>query len=573
MSWGKSYWGVTRWGSAIQPLYSTKFTGYASKIHTSTSKFHGHAASDKTTYSKFTGTAGVEHYATSYFYGVALDAVLTFFTGVASKINTFETKFAGNAGKVKTPLSSKFSGRAGILNTTFSKFAGAAKIDRSTFSKFLGHAGRLMTPLSSKFLGYAAVDVETTTYFKGYASLLKSMVASKFYGESGHIPIIGSKFYGVSYNPLYWNLAGVDIKNYIRDLKWDGFGTKITASPIPGEEFTDIEDVGADPGSAEIELKFATDAEMQDFLTVCHNLSQGVLFYPGRDDRVMTVSHVSITPIESQYLRRRFRQKVTLYFEQKYALGVVANSYGGGLAVTLPAKSQDMTNSGSYKSQFTFNLQGYYTTTHSKILVASLYNGATLEKTFPISEKLLSDETAVLDEEGVITNSYSDSFTSSAKYGRDATASNCTWSSGKIRINATGYLIYCFSGPLLLNKDVKLIADLTVISGSPYILVSSDGVTYETSIPAADILSGLRTYWLSGTAKYGTVYVKIYCPTAAVLDVNSVAFECKRDVNRTVYYDQIPTVEPGESRALQISSTGGSGIVTMTLYLHSRWRP
>jgi len=134
-------------------------------------------------------------------------------------------------------------------------------------------------------------------------------------------------------------------------------------------------------------------------------------------------------------------------------------------------------------------------------------------------------------------------------------------------------MIYRLAGPLLLEKNIKLTADLTRVSGEPYILVSTDGgVTYNTSIPYASLKDGLWTYWLTGSAKYSNVYIKIYCPSGAVLDIKSIGFETKRNLKHTAYYDHLPDGEPGESRSLQISGTGGSGRATVTIWLRSRWR-
>jgi hypothetical protein len=260
-----------------------------------------------------------------------------------------------------------------------------------------------------------------------------------------------------------------------------------------------------------------------------------------------------------------------LHISRKTQIAVIAETFGGGLAKTLPSKSQSMTNKGSAPALMTFIVKGYYDGGHSQALYAKLYNGATVLRTLPISTKLLSDETATLDEDGVIKFTYADTFDYSTRYLRDATVVNCTFTAGKLRINPSGYLQYKLSGPLLMSKNIKATLDLLRVAGSPTIKVSTDGVTFTDSIPYAELKDGLNDYWLTGSAKYADVWVRINCPAGATLDVLCLAFEVTREIASTGYYNQLPVVAAGDSRALEITGTGGSGKANVTINLASRW--
>lgn len=572
MAWGLSKWGSNKWGEAgLRPI-SSKFTGMACKSMSLTYKFSAHAAySPAAIQSKFKAYAGQEtSVLVSKFWGYAARIVVGHFAGAAVAYRQTNSRFFGRAGATRNIIS-KFGGRAGQVKTVLGKFGGCAVCFPAISSRFKARAGSLRS-VASKFHANAACVRFADSKFHGLASIDRTIVASKFDGNCGYVPLMYSKFSGVAFKARHYELNGVDITNNIMSCDFAGFGTKTSIQQVPGSDDVDIEDIGSEAGTVKLDLRFRSDAEMQAFLEACNNLSHDVKFYAGRDDRYLIASHVAVQPYENMFLRRRFRQKVTLYCERKYLLNELADTFGG-LSYVLPVKSHEMKNIGSYKSQFTFSVQGYYEGGHTESLSATLYNGEAAERTFPISDRLLSDELLILDETGMITGSYSDAFETSEKYLIDAVASNCVWSPGKLRIDSTGYLIYRLAGPLLLEKNIKLIADLTRVSGEPYILVSTDGgATYNTSIPYASLKDGLWTYWLTGSAKYSNVYIKIYCPSGAVLDINSIGFETKRNLRHTAYYDQLPEVEPGESRALQISGTGGSGRATVTIWLRSRWR-
>lgn len=574
MTWGKSSWGKATWGLTAAPTVGSKFYGLASHTADTVSKFSGHAGAAKTESTKFKGYSGLSKSLYSYFSGISLKVVISRFSGYALAERILAaSKFAGSAGAAVS-LNSKFAGHSGAVNSKFSKFAGYCKKDSSLITWFRGYAG-VSQALETFFKGDAATEFSTESSFYGTASTSMSKVASYFSGSGAYVPLIYSKFYGRCYNPNIYTLGGYDLTHKIRKLDWEGFLTKVSAVPCPDCEDVEVENAGYEPGIATIELKFSTDEEMQDFYKAVDSLSKDVVFVPGRDDRYMIANRVSVTPIEALYLRKRFRLKLLLYFGRKYVLSNVPVTYFGGWSEVLPVITPYVQNCGSYKSQFTFRIGGFYNGGHAEYLVATLYDNGVAERTFPISDKLLSEELLVLDEDGVITGTYEDSFASSTQYMIDASFyANCSWSAGKVRLAALGNLTYRFAGPLILENAIKLHADLTIVGGAPLIQISVDGgVTYSTSIPAADMASGLKTYDLSGSEKYDNVYVRFYCPAGATLDIKSVAFETKRDLASSVYQDQLPQISPGESRALGISCTGGGGVAKVNITHRSRWRP
>ena len=131
------------------------------------------------------------------------------------------------------------------------------------------------------------------------------------------------------------------------------------------------------------------------------------------------------------------------------------------------------------------------------------------------------------------------------------------------------WFYYKFQG-YPLKENIRLLATITK-TGSPLIQYSIDGVTWNTSITAAEIASAVQTtYDLTGTEKLSTVYIRFYSPVGSSMTIQDVSFSMERDVS--AQYLQMPSCPVGETRILRVTGAGSTKAKIRSTF-RARWQP
>jgi hypothetical protein len=181
---------------------------------------------------------------------------------------------------------------------------------------------------------------------------------------------------------------------------------------------------------------------------------------------------------------------------------------------------------------------------------------------------------AVLDRrQRYITFTYSDDFSSSTKFGQDATQSGCSISGGKVSVPSGAWFYYRFQGPhpQSASEAIKLTAKINVVAGSPIIQISTDGTTWTTAVSAAGVAAGSGKtveYRLAGSPLQTDIYVRFYSPSGSSMTIEDVEFESKRDIQGE---DWLGT-PIDEYRKVKITGGTGSRVIPQ-IVLKSKYYP
>jgi len=265
--------------------------------------------------------------------------------------------------------------------------------------------------------------------------------------------------------------------------------------------------------------------------------------------------------------------KVTCFMEDPYIYHVIDQGLDIGSA-SLPITSTSKYNDGTVKAPLLFQVGGVYLgglqLTNPYVI---LMNGATEERSLYLGPGLLSAEYAELTLDGwhkyYLTHTYADDYATNNYWQYDRVHSGCSLAGGQVSVPSGAWFYYKFQGHP--TKDpIKLLATITK-SGSPLIQYSIDGSTWNTAIAASEISSAtLKTYYLTGTEKQTTVYIRFYSPTGSSMTIQNVSFEILRDIS--AQYDQIPEVPAGQTRQLKFAGAGSAKAKIKSTF-RARWHP
>lgn len=371
----------------------------------------------------------------------------------------------------------------------------------------------------------------------------------------------------------YYSLGGIDITDHIEQPDIDGLESKLSDYSPHSDVKSTLYRQGSTPLSFTFNVWWFALAEYDTFLETVNSIAEDLEFYHGKSDWFYRVKSISVRPSNIDHGRNVYVARVSLVLEDPYIYSISYNDLVIN-SIALPYTSTDtFLNYGNVDSPFySVSLAGKYVGGyHTRDLVFSIMNGATVESYIPISDRLLSDETATLDIDGKLTCVYTDDFADSTRFTPDCYASlNTTVSGGLLSIGSGGYCTYKLYGPHPTKQNVKLTANITT-TGSPYIQVSSDNSTWYTAVPAASVTSSSEVeYNLDYSNKLADVYVRFYCPTGSTMSMSALEFEAVRD---TSYYD-LPQIGSGDTRTIKISdgstSSHYAGLVNIS-YKARKW--
>ena len=375
----------------------------------------------------------------------------------------------------------------------------------------------------------------------------------------------------------YWALGPegslLDLSRRVYDPEPHGFGLRTSQQRMPEGRRVNLLDEGLEGGDWTFTILFQNDSDRQIFQNLINNDSEDFILHHGRSDRYHRVKRISVEPAEDELWRGRAALKITCLMEDPYLYYSIDQGLDLG-ANSLPTTDTSKYNYGSANAPFLFRVGGFYS---GGLQLVSPYvvlmNGAAEERSLYLGPGLLSAEYAELTLDGwhkyYLTHAYADDYATNNYWQYDRVHSGCSLASGQVSVPSGAWFYYVFQG-YPLKKNIKLLATITK-SGSPLIQYSTDGSTWNTAISASEISSGIqKEYWLTGTEKQTTVYVRFYSPTGSSMTVQDVSFEMLRDIS--AQYDQIPSILPGETRALKFTGSGSAKAKIKTTF-RARWQP
>lgn len=363
----------------------------------------------------------------------------------------------------------------------------------------------------------------------------------------------------------YYSLNSVDITNeMLEGLKSSGPDMKVEKLAFPGQRRSKLIDGGSGPLEYEFDAYFSNQEAAFDYV---HNIqldSGDGRFYPGD-----SLWYHKIKFIETQRTKRRqnrFFVGTRVHFEKSDLYCNEVQEWTSG-SITLPRTSGNFVNNGHYDTALDLlRITGHYSAGRPKYLVYTIMDGVNALDTINLCDQLLSEEQIELDEDGLLTSTYSDDYASGTIFGQDATASNAAVSGGKVTVGVSGYYYYDFLGPWPLIDSMELVATLHIVQGSPYIEYSIDGgATYITAVTASQMRDNVETTYYIPAAGYKDVRVRFRCGAADILDVLGVSFTAVRRTRGTA----TPKIASGSTRQIKISDGTGS---THSVSIYARYR-
>jgi len=369
----------------------------------------------------------------------------------------------------------------------------------------------------------------------------------------------------------YWAIGpegGVlDLSGKVADPKPDGFGIEASKTGMLEGRRVNLRDKGIKGGEYTFYVYLNNDSDRQAFQKVVNNDAKDYVLHIGRSDRFYYIKKMATNP-EKIKVARGPVQRVTCWMEDP----CLYHTWDQGLALGICALPQDSTykfNYGTTPTPILFKIGGVYSggqLTHPHV---KTWN-ATEESDLYIGPGLLSNEQVELTLDGwlkrYLRHTYSDDYSSNNYWQYDAVQIGCSLVGGQVSIPAGKWFYYIFQGHPL-KDDIELEATITK-TGSPIIQYSTDGSTWQTAITADEIVNGTKKYYLTGTEKLQTVYVRFYSPAGSSMTIQDVSFTFDRDISSQ--YDQMPLCPAQESRKIRVEGSGSARARLQTTF-RSRW--
>jgi len=360
----------------------------------------------------------------------------------------------------------------------------------------------------------------------------------------------------------------VDISGMVADPKPGGFDAETTKLRIAGGRHATLLDKGIAGGEYIFHVYFSNDSERLAFQERINNDTGKSILHIGRSDRFYFIDKISTAP-EKIKIARGPVQKVTCWMEDP----CMYHTWDQGMSLGISALPQDSTykfNYGTAPTPFLFRIGGFYSGGQLTSPYVSVWGGSEESRLY-LGPGLLSDEYAELTLDGwhkrYLHHTYADDYSTNNCWQYDAVQSGCSLAGGQVSVPSGGWFYYRFQGHPI-KENIRLLATITK-AGSPLIQYSTDGMTWNTAIAASEIISGQQTeYYLTGTAKRSTVYVRFYSPAGSSMTVQDVSFSMDRDIS--AQYDQLPTCPAQESRKLRFEGSG-SAKAKLQITFRSRW--
>lgn len=351
----------------------------------------------------------------------------------------------------------------------------------------------------------------------------------------------------------YYSLNNWDLTGQILEgLKASGPEPKFERISFRGRMDARLVDQGYSPMEYSFEVHFPKIEEAFDYVKQMQDPGDG-RFFPGDSMYFHKVRAISTERVKRRG-RHMFVIKTTVYLEKPYLYSILTSEWELN-QVSLPRTSGDIINRGHIDMPPELvRIVGRYNSAYVKGLRLSIMDGVTEDSYLLLSDRLLSDEILELDEDGRLTSTYYDDYSSCTRFNRDTIRSNASCS-GKVTIGNDGYVVYDLRGAWPLMENMRLTATLRVLEGAPVVEVSTDGGATYTPV-VSQIRSGVRgTYYLTDTVGHRNVLVRFQCGSSDSLEINDVEFVGVRRVSASM----LPKIAAGSTRQIRITDDPDSG--------------
>lgn len=512
-------------------------------------------------------------YTKSFTMDTIIDPRRLLFTMDAIIIKTWEDKFFTFDARIAQTKIKQFTLNANVAKPTTKSFTLDGYVIKIDATKSFTIDTRVATIKTNTFTTDSHIAIKgLTKSFTLDTHIMKTYTGGEFTVDM-NVALFKTKSFtmdAIIFKYPKYILNGYDITDHIKQPDIQGLTKKINKYTAPLQIISSIIDMGTEALSYSFEVKFTHDHDYDTFLTAANSDTRDVIFYPGRDDVYHKVKSVSVKPTFT-FHGKEYRAQVTLDLEDPYLYSTHTYEHSQLTVSTNPGfTTRPFINEGSVRSPFEFvEITGRYIGDHLKNVNIDIMNGSTVEMTMPISNKLLTDETASLGVYGQLTCWYEDYYENNTQYIHDTYAtSGVTWAYGKLTVASGGYVTYKFFGPHPTVQNILLTSQIKVLSGSPRIEVSTDNSTWTTAVRADQIVNNVEyDYYLNGSEKLGDLYIRFYCPTGASIEIKGVYFEALRDA--TFY--EVPSIPPWEIRTLRIRGDGSGVAGIYCLFRARKW--
>lgn len=371
----------------------------------------------------------------------------------------------------------------------------------------------------------------------------------------------------------YWALGPegdvIDLSGRVYLPQAQGFGLKTSRQRLQSTRRINLLDDGMEGGERRFTVGFTSDSDRQAFQEDINNDSENLILHVGRSDRYHRVRKVSVEPGQDDLWKGIATLDISCLLEDPYLYHAVDQGVNLG-ACPLPQAGVSKYNYGNMDSPILFKIGGFYSG-GIQLTNPTVSDGT---RTLSLGAGLLSREYAELTLDGALkfylTHTYEDDFETNNYWQYDVVQSGCSLAGSQVSVPSGCWFYYKFQG-LPLKENIRLLAKITK-TGSPLIQYSTDGVTWYTAIAASEIVSGvLKEYWLTGTEKLSTVYVRFYSPSgSSMLIQDIVQFQLLRDISGQ--HDQIPMIEAGETGSMTVTGSGSTKARIQAIF-RARWHP
>ena len=371
----------------------------------------------------------------------------------------------------------------------------------------------------------------------------------------------------------YWALGPegdvIDLSGRVYLPQAQGFGLKTSRQRLQSARRINLLDDGMEGGERRFTVAFISNSDRQAFQEEINNDSEDLILHVGRSDRYHRVRKVSVEPGQDDLWKGIATLDITCLLEDPYLYHAVDQGVNLG-ACPLPQVGISKYNYGNMDSPIIFKIGGFY----SGGLQLSNPTVSDGTRTLSLGPGLLSREYAELTMDGALkfylTHTYEDDFETNNYWQYDAVQSGCSLAGSQVSVPAGCWFYYRFQG-LPLKENIRLVAKITK-TGSPLIQYSTDGATWSTAIAASEIVSGVqKEYWLTGTEKLSTVYVRFSSPSGSSMLVQDIVqFQLLRDISGQ--HDQIPMIAAGEAGSMTVTGSGSTKARIQAIF-RARWHP
>jgi hypothetical protein len=368
----------------------------------------------------------------------------------------------------------------------------------------------------------------------------------------------------------YYYLNGVDITaKMLKGLNNKGPDRRSTERRYPRQEKVLLLDNGFNAKEFEFDVFNTNEQAAFNYVRDVMDTTKDMRFYPGDSLWFHKVKYINA--------QRKYR-KSSIYFVTKTKVELekpwlyfdVAEERDLG-TVNLPRTSSEIINRGHYNTPLDLlRVTARYTNgKHVKALTYTITDGLNDYNSLLISDKLLSDEVVELDEEGDLTCTYEENFSTPDRFYQDTVYSNCDYTGDKIVVNNNGYCDYVFNGPWPCIENMALDANINIAQGNPVVEVSTDeGASFTQAIAVRDIVNGVvNRYYLLGSDKYAKILVRFRCDASSRLELKYLKFTARRRTKAVT----TPFLAAGSTRRFRISDNFDSSH-SATIYARFRER-